>query len=258
MKASIVVAVGMLLSVGYSCNQPKTIEAAAPANNTSATPATTSTGIFDAGSSTPSAAAPAIAADLHTVEVLESLPTERYVYLRVREGERDFWIATRKQTVEVGKQYFYRGGILKTNFLSQEYNRTFDQIYLVANIVPADHSHSATPAPASGNASVPSSEPLVLPEGSTKIATIVSNPERFAGKTVQVTGRCTKLNANIMTRNWVHLQDGSADGYDFVVTTEVPIPEGHVVTLTGTVAVDRDFGAGYRYDLIVENGQLVR
>ena len=61
-----------------------------------------------------------------------------------------------------------------------------------------------------------------------------------------------------MGRNWIHLRDGSQDDYDFVVTSSSMIPEGHVVTLSGTLNLDKDFGAGYRYDIIVENAQVIK
>jgi hypothetical protein len=61
-----------------------------------------------------------------------------------------------------------------------------------------------------------------------------------------------------MGRNWIHLKDGTLDNYDFVVTSDQAIPEGHVVTLKGTVARNRDFGSGYRYELLIENASVVR
>jgi hypothetical protein len=61
-----------------------------------------------------------------------------------------------------------------------------------------------------------------------------------------------------MNRNWIHLQDGSRNAFDFVVTTAQPLPVGHTVTLEGVLSVDRDFGAGYKYDVILENGQTIR
>jgi hypothetical protein len=61
-----------------------------------------------------------------------------------------------------------------------------------------------------------------------------------------------------MERNWVHIQDGSMDDYDFVFTTQQAIPEGAIITVKGKVSLDRDFGAGYRYDLIVEDAVLAK
>jgi hypothetical protein len=60
-----------------------------------------------------------------------------------------------------------------------------------------------------------------------------------------------------MGKNWLHLKDGSQDDYDLVVTSDMMVPEGHVVTVSGVVALDKDFGAGYRYDIIVEDGKII-
>lgn len=198
------------------------------------------------------------AGDMHTVEVLEVLPTEKYVYLYVEEGREKYWVATGKREVEVGKRYFFRNGILKTNFESKEYNRVFDKVYLVANIVAADHGgqEEVKVAPISSSSGVGGAEKIER-EGSIRIADLVANKEEYDGKEVQISGKCTKLNPNIMNRNWIHLKDGSMDEFDLVVTSELAVPEGHIVTMKGTVVLNKDFGAGYMYDLIIENGQIV-
>lgn len=60
----------------------------------------------------------------------------------------------------------------------------------------------------------------------------------------------------IMNRNWVHLQDGSGEGLDLTITTTENIPLGAIITLEGTIAMNKDFGAGYQYDIIMEGAVL--
>jgi len=60
-----------------------------------------------------------------------------------------------------------------------------------------------------------------------------------------------------MKRNWIHLKDGSKDDFDLVITSDTFVPEGKVVTIKATVTLNKDFGAGYKYDLILENGTIV-
>ena len=195
-----------------------------------------------------------MAEGIHTVTIEEVLPTAKYVYLRVKEGNDEFWIATNKMEVKVGKTYFYRGGLLKTNFESKEHNRIFDKMYLVSALVESDHSsHVAADKPANT-----STTKAVDVKGSVKIAELVANPEKYAGKTIQVSGRCVKINPNIMGRNWVHLQDGSKDDFDLVITCNIQIPVGHTVTMTGRVALNKDFGAGYQYDILLEEGEVAQ
>ena len=199
--------------------------------------------------------------NVHHVKVLEVLPTEKYVYLRVSEEEEEYWVATGKQTVDVGAKYFFRDGLLKTNFESKEYNRVFDKVYLVSKLVPENHAQQST---STGTALQTSSAPIATVKkvepvkGSISIKEVIESAASLEGKEIQLTGECTKLNANIMGRNWIHLKDGSKDDYDFVVTSDQAIPEGHVVTLKGTVGLNRDFGSGYKYALLVENATVVR
>ena len=206
--------------------------------------------------------------DLHTVVVNEILPTERYVYLHVKEGEKEFWVATRKQDIQKGKTYYYKGGLLKTNFESKEYNRVFKTVYLVSNLVAQNHadntgnlkkSMSKMKPIATSKVVIPThTEKPIVHKGSVKIAEVVKNPKKYEGKTIQISGRCVKINPGIMGRNWIHLKDGSKDDFDMVVTSNVFVKEGDVVTMKAKVALNKDFGAGYKYDLILEEGVLIK
>ena len=60
-----------------------------------------------------------------------------------------------------------------------------------------------------------------------------------------------------MNRNWIHLQDGSKNDYDLVITSDTFVPEGKIITIQALVSLNRDFGAGYSYDLILENGTII-
>ncbi|MFK7921144.1 MAG: hypothetical protein AB8H47_04265 [Bacteroidia bacterium] len=205
---------------------------------------------------------------VHKVVVEEVLPASRYVYLKVNEKGQSFWIATRKAPFDVGTTYFYKDGLLKTNFESKEYKRIFDRIFLVSKLVPekhggnslsapnGGHNHPITEATASPNEqSVP---PKVKKSGSLSIAELVANPKQYEGQKVQISGKCVKVNPNIMSRNWLHIQDGTADSFDLVVTSLKAVPEGSELTISATVVLNKDFGAGYQYDLILEEGVLVQ
>lgn len=244
---------GSMILLAMSCNKPKVISAKEGASTEE------SAAIFsDGGNETHVHDRPELTAeeDMHSVLILEALPTVRYVYLRVKEGQDEFWIATNKLEVSVGKTYFYRGGLLKTNFESKEHKRVFDRMYLVSTIVEADHGNASTPVMSEPSKTSIAGE-IIDSKGSVKIADIVANPKKYDGKTIQVSGTCVKVNPNIMGRDWVHLKDGSKDDFDMVITCQVAIPEGHNVTMTGKVVLNKDFGAGYQYDILLEEGELV-
>jgi len=253
----------VLTLILFSCNNgPKIIESTVGESETAAG----STGIFDnSPSSSPKnemgggSMAPA-SSEVHQAKVVEVLPTEKYVYLNVEEDGSKYWIATGKQDVKEGEMVFFKNGILKKNFESKEYNRIFETVYLVSNIVKANHGNAMSGTPQTSNEpekSVKEKMEFVEVSGSISIAEIVNSPEKYKGKEVQVTGVCTKVNPNIMGRNWIHLKDGSKDDYDFVVTSSLMVPEGHTVTLVGTINTNLDFGAGYKYDILMENAKTI-
>ena len=61
-----------------------------------------------------------------------------------------------------------------------------------------------------------------------------------------------------MGKNWVHIQDGtgSGDSKDLLVTTTGQAKRGDTVLVEGKVALDKDFGAGYKYNLLVEEAKV--
>lgn len=190
---------------------------------------------------------------VHSVIVEEVLPTSSYVYLYVKEGEDKFWISTSKQEVKPGEAYLFHDAMLQTNFKSKELDRTFDTLYLVTQIVPVNSKNKSQ----SDMSSSSSGSGHMNTEGSVKIADLVNNMSAYSGKTIQLSGTCVKINKNIMGHHWIHLQDGSKDDYDLVITSDVDVPVGNTVTMKGVVTLDKDFGAGYQYDLIIERGEIV-
>ncbi len=82
------------------------------------------------------------------------------------------------------------------------------------------------------------------------------------GKPVTLHGKVVKVNNQIMDRNWVHLQDGSGDpadgSNDITITTQDTAKVNDLITVTGTLKVDLDFGAGYKYPLLVEEATITQ
>jgi hypothetical protein len=78
-------------------------------------------------------------------------------------------------------------------------------------------------------------------------------------KPVSIRGKVVKFNQGIMGKNWVHLRDGTGTAgkdNDITVTTGDVVQVGDVVVAKGTLRVDKDFGAGYAYPVIVEDAKL--
>jgi len=92
----------------------------------------------------------------------------------------------------------------------------------------------------------------------TAIATLYQTQAKLAGQTVSAHGKVVKVNNGIMDRNWIHITDGTGDAKssDLVVTSKQTAAVGDEVTITGVAALNRDFGAGYLYGLLIENATI--
>jgi len=92
------------------------------------------------------------------------------------------------------------------------------------------------------------------------VAEIVTKAAELKDKPVLVRGKIVKYNPEVMGKNWIHLRDGSgvaADNtHDILVTTTTQAKLGDVVTVTGVVRTDKDFGSGYAYKVLIEEATL--
>jgi hypothetical protein len=193
--------------------------------------------------------------------VQEVIQASKYTYLKVKEKDRAFWIAIAKREIEAGETISYAGGLEMKNFESKDLQRTFETIYFVDKIsdqpsVPAGHPsiempHGMKPVIDKKEISI---EPI---EGGITIGELFSNKDSYANKTVRIRGQVTKVNRAILGKNWVHLQDGTSGSgsFDLTVTTQEEVSVGDVVTFEGTIVLDKDFGAGYAYDVLMEEAK---
>lgn len=90
------------------------------------------------------------------------------------------------------------------------------------------------------------------------VAVLNKDKTTLAGKTVSAQGKVVKVNNGIMGRNFVHVQDGTGDASNnnLIVTSKDTANVGDKVSVTGVVVVDRDFGAGYSYPLLIEEAKI--
>jgi len=260
-KFNIKLVVVIVLILCTACNKgPKIIQSSNGPNNSDK-----DNGIFYEDPSIQLKTNQTVNSDLHTVVITEILTATKYVYLKVKENGEEFWIAARKQNVNIGETYFYKGGLLKTNFESKEHNKVFEKIYLVTSLVKSNHGNNTSNASLEiqkSNQNIKDSSNTNIEikntaSGSIKISELVENYKKYEGKIVQVSGKCVKINPNIMGINWIHIKDGSKDDYDLVITSNTFVQEGSMITMKATVTLNKDFGAGYKYDLILENGTIV-
>ncbi len=90
------------------------------------------------------------------------------------------------------------------------------------------------------------------------VAALNLNKAALAGQTISAQGKVVKVNNGIMGRNFVHVQDGTGDANsnNLVVTSKQTAKVGDLVTISGVVVVNRDFGSGYSYPLLIEEASI--
>jgi len=214
--------------------------------------------------------------EIVTGEVLETMNSGGYTYVRVNTGDSEVWAATSQFEVAPGDRVTLPLETPMNDFHSNTLDRDFSTIYFASFIVPEGEMPQASqpttmnlpPGHPSLDSFAMNSETAVAegeiqrPAGAVAIADVWADRADLAGTPVTVTGRVVKYNAGILGRNWFHIQDGSgelADGTnDITVTTSADLAVGDVVTATGTVAVDKDFGAGYTYTVMIEDATVVK
>ncbi|MEW6088076.1 MAG: hypothetical protein AB1498_07195 [bacterium] len=103
-----------------------------------------------------------------------------------------------------------------------------------------------------------SHEASVPSEGNFTVADVFARKDELNGKSVTLNGKVAKVNLSIMGKNWIHLQDGtgSQGTNDITITTEGVAQVNDKVTVTGTVVTNKDYGSGYKYDVIIEDAKV--
>jgi hypothetical protein len=198
----------------------------------------------------------------HQITVKEVLNANAYTYLLVTEAEKEYWIAVPKMEATVGKTYTYQGGMEMKNFESKDLKRTFDSVLFVEGIIDPNATAAAesTSTPVKVVSSKELSKGITLAKGGISVFDLYSTRDKLAGKTVILTGKVVKFMPEIMNKNWVHLQDGSNfNGFnDITITTLEKVKVDEIVTLKGTVVLNKDLGSGYKYNVLVEDAVLVK
>ena len=148
-------------------------------------------------------------------------------------------------------------------FYSKELDRTFDKIlFLEAIYSGKTSSKQKSQEMKYGNmVTIEKSDVEVIAvEGTIPISDLFSDPGAYEDKTIRVTGEVTKFNASIMDRNWVHIQDGTEyDGkFDLTATSLESFEVGSTVTLEGIITLNKDFGYGYSYEILLEKATAVK
>ena len=272
---NIAIALTLLLALA-ACSRKETAQSAtAPARPAATAPAA-------------NAAAPTPASSVLTGTVRETYNAGGYTYLNIATSAGDQWAAVREMKIAKGDKVSVEAQMTMEDFESKTLKRTFPRIAFgtiagegAAPSAPAMPQQAAMPAghPPAGKSIPPqmaaalratAAEHMQAPAGGPTtveraaggktVTELWAERGKLKGQEVVVRGKVVKFLGGIMGTNWMHLQDGTGSGEkgdnDITVTTNEKVSVGDVVTVKGTLAADKDFGAGYRYEVIIENARV--
>ena len=196
-----------------------------------------------------------------------------YVYIQKKNGEK-VWVASPVFPVTVGSQVSFKGGMEMVNFESKSLKRKFDKI-VFADAGLSDNPSKSAPAASSKDKgkSVSGGSKAAVSAKDAKISVakatganaytvqeIFANSAKLNKKKVVVRGKVVKVSAGIMGKNWIHIQDGTGTqakkNHNLVCTSHDMADVDDVVTVSGVLAKDKDFGGGYKYSAILEDATI--
>ena len=264
-KILILSLIGILALSLSACNNnepaPAPEKAATPSTPAPATPQTTNAPISPA---TPSGT---------SGKVVETMNSAGYTYVQVDNGTEKIWAAAPEFAVSVGDEVIVPEGMAMNNYHSQTLDRDFPLVYFVESVL--NTSNPASMAPAGDSTQMPEGHPpisglqapdqvdlsnVAKAEGGQTIGEVYAAKTELSGKEVSLRGKVVKFSPQIMGTNWIHIQDGSgnqAEGTnDLTVTSDATVKMGDTVVVSGVLTLDKDFGYGYKYALIVEGAKV--
>lgn len=224
-------------------------------------------------------------------KVAEKIDAAQYSYLKLQTPGGEVWTAVPKTDAAVGTEVTVVNAVWMGNFASKTLNRTWEKI---AFGTLGDGASAAAAAPAGlpsghpavgsdpaqgmfakaaaneGSAASPHGAPAAKPDAAPikvakapgaqgrTVAEIWSKRAALKDQKVAVRAKVVKATNGVMGKNWLHVKDGTGEGpsSDLTVASDQTAGVGDTVLVTGVVHVDRDLGAGYHYDVIVEDAKI--
>lgn len=195
-------------------------------------------------------------------KVTEVLESAGYTYAEVDTGSEKVWAATSTTTTKVGDMIAFTTEMPMRDFHSKSMNRDFPLLYFVSDFITDQSVLSATNveqrSPHSMSKKDATAKPITgidkVKDGNT-IAEVYADQEKLNGQVIRVRGQVTKYTANVMGKNWLHIKDSSTQE-DLTITSNDAATLDSVVVIEGKLALDKDFGYGYVYPLIVQDASV--
>jgi len=203
-------------------------------------------------------------------KVIETINSGGYTYLRLDTGTQKVWAAAPLLHLKVGDAIVIADGMPMPKYHSKTLNRDFDLIYFTGDLtvngsrpvsdekpveLPKNHPPLSGAAPAAST----QLSGIKKASGGKTIEEVYAGKTKLSGHQVTVRGKVVKYNEMILGKNWIHLRDGtgSKGNNDLLITSSAPAKIVDTVLATGTIAVNKDFGSNYKYDVMIEDAKIV-
>lgn len=205
-------------------------------------------------------------------KVLETMDGGGYTYINLekKDGTKGWYAIPQTPGIKVGAEVAVSPGTPMGKFTSRALKRDFDSIVFSDGLAKPDAAKDEGTA-VNGKETSPGStgaasaaEKIKVDKATGANAFTVAEVFKKRGdldtKKISVRGKVIKVSKGIMNRNWIHIQDGTGDAakktHNLVCTSDFAPKVGDVVTATGILAKDKDFGGGYKYDAIIEKAEF--
>lgn len=206
--------------------------------------------------------------------VSEIIAAAGYTYVAIDVDGKQVWAAGPEATFKVGDKVGFSMKLPMDNFHARSLKRDFKKIYFVDGFITEGASASEAPskmslshgADVASSSSMPSAKTassgkvtvdIAKIKGGKDIAEIYAQKETLKGQSIRVKGEVTKFTPNILGLNWIHIRDSSSKT-DLTITTSDTVAVGDVISLSGEIALEKDYGYGYVYSVILEKAKVIK
>jgi hypothetical protein len=211
------------------------------------------------------------ASDSHiSGKVTDTLNAAGYTYIQVDTGTEQVWVAAPSFEVKNGDSVVIAKVMPMHNYHSRTLKRDFELVYFTDDVRVNGASFAAAP----GHGALPEGHPpitgapaeakmdvsnIMKAPGGKTVGEIHAEKMELKGKPIVVRGKVVRYNPMILGKNWVRIQDGTGGPgtEELAITTDAEVKVGDTVLVNGKVTTDKDFGANYKYSVIIEDAKVV-
>ena len=193
-------------------------------------------------------------------KVSDIINVTSYTYAEVDTGAAKVWAAGPTTALKIGDTVTFSTEMPMKDFYSESMERNFSLIYFISRFTTdtgIDTSLLKPPVHGQIKQSRHSLKGIDRVSGGKNISEIHTEKDKLNGKTIRVRGQVTRFAAEIMGKNWLHIQDNSSFD-DLTVTTDNTVAVGDVVIIEGKLELDKDYDYGYVYPVIVQNAKVTK